>query len=309
MKLLDLFRRRSSNNIRFKKVYIIINPAAGQKKKERLIKIIDNFFKESGIQYQCYFTKQSGDATFQARAAVKEGYDLIIAAGGDGTINEVVNGIIGSNVTLGIIPLGTVNILAMELGIDESFVKALSVIHNGEIIEIDVGKLNSQYFLLMVGAGFDSYAIYRVNLKLKRYIGAFAYVFSGIYSIFKYKPKKIIVNIDDHRIDEVGYFVVVENVDAYGGKFKIAPYASFNDKLLDVCVFKKYSLWDTFRYFLGVALTRHLSYPDVRYYQCKKVELTSDENVLVHSDGDLVCSLPARIEIAREEIKVLRPKV
>jgi len=309
MKIFNIFRKSDKNIKSFKKVFVIINPAAGQKRKERFIAILENFFKKLGIEYSYYITKGPGEATLKAKEAAKNGYDLILGAGGDGTINEIVNGIMDEDVVLGIIPLGTVNILSMELGIEQNISRALSLVKNGKIFKMDVGVVNDKYFLLMVGAGFDSYAIYRVNLKLKKYVGVLAYLFAGIYSLFKYKPKKIMVNIDNHRIDEIGYFVIVENVDSYGGKFKVAPYAKFNDKLLDVCVFKKYSLWDSFRYFIGVALNRHLNFPDVRYYQCKTVSLSSTENVLVHSDGDLTYSLPVDIKIAKRQLKILRPDV
>ena len=97
-----------------------------------------------------------------------------------------------------------------------------------------------------------------------------AYIFSGLYSVFKYKPKKISIDIDNNRINEKGYFVIVENTGSYGGKFKIAPYADYNDGLLDICVFKKCGYKDMLRYFIGVAVNKHMDYPDVRYYQCKK---------------------------------------
>ncbi len=261
------------------------------------------------IEFKYSLTKSPGDATTLAKKAIKEKYDIVFAAGGDGTINEVINGIIDSpNTILGIIPLGTINIFSMELNIPIHPLRALNLLANGVIKKIDVGKVNDRYFGLMAGCGFDSYAIYRVNLKLKKYLGSVAYVISGIYSAFKYKPKKIIIDIDNNRINEIGYFVVIENTGSYGGKFKIAPYADYNDGLLDVCVFKRYGFMDVMRYFVGVALSKHMNYPDVRYYQCQNIKLHSDENVLLHVDGELIGSLPALVSVEKEKLNVLCPK-
>jgi diacylglycerol kinase family enzyme len=159
----------------------------------------------------------------------------------------------------------------------------------------------------MAGCGFDSYAIFRTNLKLKKYFGGLAYFISGVISAFKYKPKKISLDIDHKRIIEFGYYVVVENTGSYGGKFKIVPQADYNDGLLDICVFKKCGYWDVFRYFFGVALGKHLNYPDVRYYQCKTLTMNSEENVLLHVDGELIGSLPVKITVKKEMLSILCP--
>ncbi len=304
--ILDWFKKKRSP--RFKKVFIIINPTAGRARFLNYSKAIHNFFSKIDIEYDYVITKRSGEATTLAKWAVKEKFDLIIAAGGDGTTNEVVNGIGDSQVTLGIIPIGTINILSKELNIPLTFNRALKLILSGKIESMDMGRVNDRYFVLMAGCGIDSYAIYRVNIKLKKFLGPLAYIISGIYSLWKYKPHKITINIDDHRIDDFGYFVVAENVSTYGGKFKIAPYADVNDGLLDICIFKKTGVFDVFRYFIGIALKKHIDYPDVRYYQCKKIELTSEQNVLLHTDGELIGSTPAIITVLPKKLKVLVPK-
>ncbi len=291
----------------FKKVLIIINPAATRRKLKKVLKIIKKFFDTYKIDYEYWITKRPGDATKFAKRGVNLGYKLIIAAGGDGTVNEVMNGIINTPAVLGILPLGTVNILALETKIPLNITKALNLIFTGRIKKMDIGKVNDRYFLLMCGCGFDSYAIYKVNLQLKKFIGGIAYIVSAFNSVFKYKPSLMHINIDNHRIDEIGYFVIVENVSSYGGSFKLAPYANINDGLLDVCVFKKSGFWDLLRYSFGVAFGRHLDYPDVRYYKCRKVKVTASSNVLLHADGDLIGSLPASIEIKRGKLKLLVP--
>lgn len=292
----------------FKSAYIIINPAAGKQQVNWFLRGAKNTLNRLKIKYEYRITDSPRHATRLAEEAVRKKFDIILAAGGDGTINEVINGIADSDCVLGVIPLGTVNILAMELGIPLHPMRALNLIMEGRVGTIDLGRANNRYFVLMTACGIDSYTIYRVNVKLKKYIGAFAYIIAGIYSLFKYKPKKIVIDIDDHRIDEIGYYVVVENISAYGGKFKMAPYAQYNDGLLDVCIFKRHTFWDVFRYFIGIALARHMEYPDVIYYQCRKISLHSQENVLLHTDGELSGSLPVSITAEKNKLKVLMPK-
>ncbi|MDD5067465.1 MAG: diacylglycerol kinase family lipid kinase [bacterium] len=292
----------------FQSAYIIINPAAGKQQIKWFLKSAKSFLNRLNIRYDYALTRAPRHATKLAQEAVKKKYDIIFAAGGDGTINEVINGIVDYGGILGIIPLGTVNILAMEMGIPLNPVRSLNILLEGQIETIDLGKSNNQYFVLMSACGIDSYTIYRVNLKLKKYIGPFAYIFAGLYSLFKYKPKKIIIDIDNHRIDEIGYYVVVENISAYGGKLKMTPYAQYNDGLLDVCIFKRYGLWDVFRYFIGIALAKHIEYPDVIYYQCKQIKMHSQENVLLHTDGELVGSLPVSISAVKKKLKILVPR-
>ncbi|MBU1078179.1 MAG: diacylglycerol kinase family lipid kinase [Spirochaetes bacterium] len=306
MKLLDLFIKKRSS--KFRSAYVIINPAAGKMQINKFLNLSKSYFKKYKIKYEYSLTASQGDASRLAHKAVQDKYDIVFAAGGDGTVNEVANGIMSSSKTvLGIIPLGTVNILSLELNIPQNPLKALDLIFEGRVNNIDIGKANDKYFVLMAGCGFDSYAIYRVNLKLKKYLGAIAYIFAGLYSAIKYKPKKININIDNHRIDDVGYFVVAENAGSYGGMFKLAPYADFNDGLLDVCVFKKYGFFEVIRYFWGIALGQHMDFPDVRYYQCRNVELFSDENVLLHTDGELIGSLPVSVTVNKERLKILVP--
>jgi len=307
MKILSIFDLKKKE-VNRKKMFIIHNPVAWRNKFViRGEKFIKNFLNKHNIEYDYRKTTESGEATLLAKEGVERGYKLIVAIGGDGTINEVVNGIINSDAILGIVPMGTINILSMELGIPQNLSKALQTLLTGKIKSIDVGKVNDRYFLLMAGFGMDSYTIYRTNLKLKKYIGGLAYVISGLYTTFKYKPHKIFVDIDDGRIIDDGYFLVVENFSSYGGKFKIAPYADENDGLLDICLFKKFGFFHTLRYFLGIALKRHINYPDVRYYQGKKIKLHSNSNVLFHTDGDLAGSLPAEITILPKKLKIIAP--
>ncbi len=307
MKILDFFFKKKKP--KFKSAYIIINPTAGKMQINRFISQSQSYLERLKIDFKYSLTKSPGDGTKLAIKAVKEKYDIVIAVGGDGTINEVLNGIADSpDTVLGIIPFGTVNIMALEFHIPLNPLRALSLIQDGIIKKIDIGKVNEKYFSSLAGCGFDSYAIYRVNLKLKKYLGVLAYIFSGIYSAFKYKPKRIMINIDNNRINEIGYFVVIENAGSYGGRYKIVPYADYNDGLLDVCVFKKCGFMNIFRYFFGIAVEKHMRYPDVRYYQCNNIELNSDENVLLHVDGELVGSLPASISVEKEKLRLLCPK-
>ena len=161
----------------------------------------------------------------------------------------------------------------------------------------------------MAGFGLDAYAIYRVDMKIKRYIGGLAYILAGLYSIFRYPPHKVQVNIDNGKIKDSGYFVVIGNAGAYGGVYKMAPYAKIDDGLLDICIFKRNGPVECIKYFAGVTFGHHLNFPDVEYYKGKVIKLTSNKNVLVHTDGDLTGSLPMKVSIIPKSIKVIVPTV
>lgn len=289
------------------KIKIIINPAAGRVKLNRVLPAIRNYFLKHGTIHDISITKNPGDARKLARQSAIEGTDIIVAAGGDGTVNEIVNGIHGTQAALGIIPIGTINILANELKIPLNINAACKTILYGDIKKIDLGKAGSHKFILMAGFGLDAYAIYRVDVKLKKYIGGLAYILAGLYSAFRYPPHKIKINIDNSKIKDEGYFAIIGNAGAYGGIYKMAPYAKLDDGLLDICIFKRSGPIECIRYLAGVTLGQHLKFPDVEYYRGKTIRLTSDKNVLIHTDGDLTGSLPMTVSVLPAAIKVIVP--
>jgi YegS/Rv2252/BmrU family lipid kinase len=211
------------------KIKLIVNSKAGSYKNKiasLLLPKIVKKLKKSGITVDLFFTKKKNDAFKEAKVSLN--YDAIVASGGDGTINEVVNGIGTSGIPLGIIPLGTVNLLPKELKIPQNPLKACETIIKGNVKKIDLGKAGEHYFTLMAGIGFDAEVINNMVPKVKRILGGGAYFFSGIKMLTEYKPTLMSVKIED-TIERMGYFIVVSNAKRY---------ADITDGLLDVCIFR-----------------------------------------------------------------------
>lgn len=293
-----------------KKTYIsimlIANPTAGRAGGKKISMVID-FLRVEGASVDVCITRKRGDAFDAAlKAANGPPVDMVVAAGGDGTINEVVNGLVGSKIPMGVIPLGSVNLFALETGIPMDISGACAVLFNGAAKEVRVGKVNDRYFMLMAGIGFDADVVYRLDLGLKRRLGSLAYVLTGFGRLAGYSYNRLSIELDgQQRID--GYSVVVGNMKYYGGRISITPFADFQKDLLDVCIFKGMGLFNMLRYAWGVINGRHLSYSDVEYRTVKNLKVSSSNKTYIQIDGDAFGTLPAEFTKANETISVILP--
>jgi YegS/Rv2252/BmrU family lipid kinase len=314
------------------KLKLIINPKSGKKRgrippvhkltfkrlkeiyvpKETPLQIVDKLRKrcqQEKISFDFDLTKYSGHATKLAAEAAKQKYDIVVAAGGDGTINEVINGLAKTDTKLGIIPLGTVNVLGIELDIPLNTEKAIDIIIDGNTQKIDLGLSRSRkkqrYFALWAGIGFDASVISDVDSRTKKVFGAFAYPFSAIKKLFTYRWHSIYAT---HNHIDKGYYVVVSNIRYYGGEFKIADKASLTDGYLDLCIFKKKNWWNMLRYMLSLSIGTATKYLDIEYHKVKKVKITSKKNMLVHVDGEILGKTPLEIKIIPEALEMIVPK-
>ncbi|VAX36635.1 Transcription regulator [contains diacylglycerol kinase catalytic domain] [hydrothermal vent metagenome] len=310
----------------YKKAKIIYNPQAGQglqlspvfknllgikyrkfevhESKEEYIKKIKEYLSNYNISVEATPTKEAGHATVLAKECVAEGFDLVIAAGGDGTVNEIINGLVGSDVTLGVIPLGTANVFGIEIKLPIEIKAACQVIASGETRVIDLGRANGRYFVCMAGVGFDAHILKKADSKLKKMYGALAYGIVGITQLFTYKFHQIVIKIDDQPIRRKGYFVVIGNGKYYGGDMMFASKADLTDGYLDVCIFKYRNLFSVFNYLFGFHkgnIDKHL---DIEYFQCKKVEIFKKGNHPVHVDAEYLCETPVSIEVCPASLKV-----
>ncbi len=290
-----------------KKVLLIVNPMAGKVRGGGIVGKIIKKITGLGARLEVLHTQQGGDAAEFGREAVRQGFDIAIAAGGDGTINEVANGLAGSNITLGIIPLGTVNVLARELGIPLNPLKACSFIEEGVEERITLGVANGRYFLLMAGIGLDAYTIHKVSPKLKESIGVSAYIIKGIRALALYRFPKITFALPDGRSIE-GYSGIVSRTRLYAGIFEIVPEAKIEEDILHLCIFQGNHPIDFLRYILTLPIKRHLDQRDVSYLRIQHCRATSEEKVYVQADGDLIGILPMSFSIAQKALRMVLPK-
>ena len=237
--------------------------------------------------------------------AVSEDFDTVVAAGGDGTINEVVNGLSGADVSLGILPVGTMNVFATELGIPSSLAKAWAVIEEGFVREVDLPRANDAYFVQLAGIGLDAEVVQKTTPDSKKNLGPMSYLIT-LAQVAARKPPAIYVDPTDSHPRE-GSFVLVGNGRLYGGPFVLFKDAKLDDGLLDVLVFKNQSHWDLLRYVQAIAFGTHAKLPDVEYFQTRELRLMSREYVPVEVDGELTGSLPYEFGFSRRKLKVLAP--
>jgi diacylglycerol kinase (ATP) len=278
---------------------IIINPAArGAKARlERLERIARDVVIKT--------TRGPGDAEAQAERAVDQGYETIVAAGGDGTINEVVNGMGGAAVTLGILPMGTVNVFAMELGIPFSLEAAWKVIRTRKVLAIDLASANGHLFVQMAGVGLDAQIVQRNKRDIKAVLGPLSYLLTAT-QVAAEKPPRVRV-ICEGRPTVEGSFVLVGNGRFYGGPFALFNEADFQDGLLDICVFKHMNYVALMRYFRGALFGSLSRFSDVHYFKARKLLVQADRSVPFEADGELVGHAPVEFSLRRKKLKVLVP--
>ena len=266
--------------------------------------------KARGLPVTVNITQAQGHATTLARQCVADGYDLVIAAGGDGTVNEVINGLAGSDTAFGVIPMGTVNIFALQCGLPQETEAACDVLAAGHCGRIDLGYGNGRYFSCMAGIGFDAYVIQQTEThpQLKKKLGALAYLLMALWKVFRYPFQRIVIRLDDKGRKRRGYFVLVSNGKYYSGKKILAEQADLTDGLLDVCVFHHRNLWGLFLYLAGLRPREALKDARLRTYQCRTVTVFKRGKHPVHVDAELLGHTPVTFEIRPRALKVVLPQ-
>lgn len=286
-----------------KDTIVILNPAARGARTQRLRKQAEHLARGAIL---CATTR-AGEAESLARHAVTEGYKRIVAAGGDGTINEIVNGIAGHNVTLGLLPLGTMNVFATELGLPvNDLADCWKIIERNRTHRVDLPRANRKHFVQLAGVGLDAQAVKETSRAFKRSFGPLSYLISAV-QIASRTPPILRIESEDAVTGE-GSFVLVGNGRLYGGRFPFFKEAVMDDGLLDVIVFKRLGYVDIIRYLQDVVFTPQISSPEVEYFQTKHLRVTSDESVPVEIDGELVGNCPVEFKIRAGGLRVLTPR-
>lgn len=226
---------QSKHNILF-----IINPISGGKQKGQVPTIIDRCLDKERFNPNFLFTEHVGHAKEMAEEAVNKNFDVIVAAGGDGTINEVASVVLRYNKILGILPLGSGNGLASHLNIPKNIKQAITVINNFKVERIDTASLNGKSFFNLAGIGFDAHLSALFSDSKKR--GFNGYFKIGVKQILTYKPQNYVLDIDGVEYKRKAFAISVANSSQYGNNVFISPKASVTDGLLDVCIIKPFSL-------------------------------------------------------------------
>lgn len=287
-----------------RKILVIYNPIAGQRKQrcyEATMKILD----ELGVFVVECRTRRRGDAERLASDIPPHEYDAIAIAGGDETINEAMNGLCSASPPLAIVPLGTANVLAAELGLKTDPFHVAHTIACAQPSPIHLGIINERKFVMMAGVGIDSHVVQGVSAKLKRLTGKGAYVWQTLVELVRFPSAVYTVTIDgvSHGIGSA----VFANGHFYGGGFVSVPEARLEDPVLHACLLTGRSRWNLIRYGMALAGNRLTQLSDVKTIEFVQAVIDGPEGDPIHADGDIIGSLPATIRCDPTPLYVLRP--
>ena len=285
-----------------KKATLFFNPEAGYGRKknifqknpphkkhyETLLKTIQETFNENNYELTTIIIHESIDTTKITSTLSPKETDLVIAAGGDGTINKIINGLMISKIPLGIIPIGSVNILALDLKISNDIKIACNQIINGSPKKIDIGQANTHYFSSMAGIGFDAKVIKHTPLQLKKKHGllSFAYIAFKILSTYKYRPIRLSIN--NELAIQTAYFIIINNSKYYGGKFIVSPQSSLTDGKLDITLLKKGNFIALFKFFKHLINGTLDQCKEVELIQTSQLSLKENEKHHTHVDAEYI---------------------
>jgi diacylglycerol kinase (ATP) len=296
--------------VRIMEIKVILNPEAGQAWLRMGIdpsSLIRESFEKEGHYVEIYFTTCAGDATRAAGQAAEEGFDVVIAAGGDGTVNEVVNGLVGKSSSLGVIPMGTENVLAKAMNLPLlDLKKACQHILNSPPRKVDVGKMGERCFLLFAGIGLDAHVLTSVPPQAKKTLGSVAFFFIGLARAWKYKNLKpeAIITVEGKEERFPFWLILVCNIPSYAWKLKVAPDALMDDGFLDVCIFIKEHWLGVLWQILGVFAGVHIKFPAIKLFKTKEIKIASDPPVKVQIDGETIGYTPQSFTILPRALSV-----
>ncbi|MEE8276438.1 MAG: diacylglycerol kinase family protein [Alphaproteobacteria bacterium] len=304
-----------------RRLLVIHNPVAGRRRRQRFQAVLD-LLERHGDELSLRATEAPGDAIRLARQIEAGDGDLVVAAGGDGTINEVINGLVAEGrpapLPLAIVPLGTSNVLAAEIGLGRSPAVVERAIREGPVRRVSLGRItgagvpmaNGRSFILMAGVGIDAHAVADVDPGLKRRFAQGAYVWAGMRQALRSRRRRYEVEIDGVRHEAA--WVVVAKARRYGGPFVIAARARLDDPRFEVCLFARGGVWAMARYGSALVLGRLARSPGFSSVLGRRVRIAASPSELgeepVQCDGDHMARLPVEVEVVPEALDLVVPR-
>jgi YegS/Rv2252/BmrU family lipid kinase len=285
---------------------LIYNPASGrgQAKKKHVGRLLEDL-RRHGIEAEPFPTRHADHATELSRRAIEQNVDLVVVWGGDGTLNEVAAGMLGSQTPLGLLPGGSVNVFARATGIPLQLRKSSRVLHTASPRSIPVGMAGGRPFMFAAGVGLDAEVIRRLSPGFKKLAGKLAFWIRGISLLASHPFPPFVVRIGEreHRATSV----IAGNLKYYGGRYVITPDAELDEPMLDVVMFQGRRGRDYLRYLVGVLGGFHLRFKDAVHVKTDRLQIESDSSVFYELDGELVGHGPVEINVRAEAIKFLLP--
>ncbi len=267
--------------------------------------------RDKGVAVELAETTGAGDAEVMAREA-DDGLSMVVVAGGDGTINGAINGLMARAANgrpvppFGVLPLGTANVLAGELGLPARLEAAATVLAEGPTARINLGRANGRYFSTMAGVGFDARVVERIDPAVKRLLGKGAYVLATLRELLELAPARFHVTAGNGPLDASA--VVIASGHYYAGRFVLAPNASLVGRQLQICVFQSSGRWAVIRYLVAMALGLLPRLSDYTVIPAESALVTGAEDTPVQGDGDILARLPLRAELVPQAIEIIVPE-
>ena len=310
-----------------RRVALIYNPASGQISARRKAAVEEALavFRGAGVEAEAFVTSHAGEATIHARQAASDGFDAVLACGGDGTVHEIVQSLVGTEIALGVLPLGTANALASDLGLIGSPVKVVRKLLDAVPTRVSVGRIHyrdgqgnpaSRYFVVAAGIGADALLMSRLDTRLKRRLGYILYLIEGvrIWATSSFPLFEAVLPANGNgarRVVEVSQLLAVR-VRSFGGVLRtLAPGASLRNGTLSLLAFKTQSRLHYLKFLLAAIAGRHtftraVELLNTPLIECRALSATRDA-LFVEADGEVLGSLPVKLEVVPHSLTLLVP--
>ena len=286
---------------------ILHNPAAGRRKGARKFTQAIELLRRAGVEPRIHESQSPEHLVDLARKAVEDRPDAVVSAGGDGTHHYVINGLVGSDVPLGILSLGSGNDFARGLGIPVEADAAADVLLHGLPRSIDLARIGSTVYGGIAGVGFDSVVTRFANERVRWVRGSPAYAWAILRCLKFYRPYQLEIRSNGREYSGEVIFVTIGNSISYGGGVKMAPRARLDDGMLDVCIVPAMGKLELLRWVPSAYRGEHLAHPRIQYFQASRVTLSSPSRLELFGDGEFIQELPATIEAAPRALRIIVP--
>ncbi len=293
-----------------KRARVIYNPTSGREAMRKALPDVLETLEKAGFEASAHATTGDGCARDAAKAACEREFDIVIAAGGDGTVNEVVDGMARAEYRpkLGILPMGTTNDFARAIRVPRDLKRALDIIVEGYTKKLDIGRVNDHHFMNIAGGGKLTELTYEVPSKLKTVLGQLAYYLKGIEMLPSIRPTKVRIEYDDQVFEEEIMLFLVSNSNSVGGFEKLAPHATMDDGYFDLMILKKINLAEFVLLANKAVRGHHIDDEHVIYVHANQINVIPEEAMQLNLDGEYGGNLPGKFEVLHKHIEFFLPK-
>ena len=291
------------------KTLFVVNPAAGRGKTQSRWSAFERLLRKNApFPFDVHFTTRAGEAEGVSMQAIRSGFDRLIAVGGDGTANEMINGVLGSDILLGVLPFGTGNDLARSLGVMKSGQDLLRMLCCPKEASLNVANINGRHFINAAGIGFDGMVANDINHRtFLKNLGALGYAVSAVKVLSSFVPSEVELTVDGyHTILPRVWMIAIGNCPFYGGGMKICPFAKYDDDWLDVCIVSNLSSLSFLQTLPSVYSGGHVRKKScIAMQRARHIEITGPEYMIAHADGEIISSSSLRVDMSEQRVRFL----